>query len=147
VTLINTGVFNAYVLQPFQESVFVLLTITLNDLLQKLDKLGHRVDFTEDVPQNDITDLVNKIRNAICHLDSGENIVDKERQTKFVFNVLVGRVAAVAIGNNTTVGSDYDDDIAFCYGPYKIYLNRHIIRAIDESQKKINLLYPDAIIT
>lgn len=94
--LVNTGVFGAQVLRPFQEPAFVSLMFKLNDLLQKLDRLTHRVNFKEDIPDGDITDLVNKIRNAICHLDSGENILDKESQLKFVFGMVIGKVTAVA---------------------------------------------------
>jgi len=141
--LIDTGVFNAQVLRPFQEPVFISLIIKLNDLLQKLDKPDQRINFKDDISNGDITDLVNKIRNAICHLDSGENIIDKDLKIKFVFNVLFGKVNAVAIGNDIIAESDYNDDIAFYYGPHRIYLNRHIIRALKESQKKIDLIYPD----
>lgn len=141
--LINTGVFDAQVLRPFQEPVFVSLIIKLNDLLQKLCKLSHRVNFTEDISHGDVTDLVNKIRNAICHIDSDENILDKGSQLKFVFNMVIGKLNVIAIGDDVKASSDYDDDVAFFYGTHRIYLKRHIIRTLQEVQKKINELYSD----
>jgi len=141
--LLNTGVYSAPVLRPFHEPVFVSIMLKLNDLLQKYDQLGERISFSEDIPTGDITDLVSKIRNAICHLDSGENILDKEMQIKFVFNVIFGKGKALAIEEKTAAQSDYEDDIAFFYGEHRIYLKRHIIRALNEAIEVAKKLYPD----
>lgn len=132
-TLLNTGVFNAPVLRPFQEPVFVSIILKLDDLLQKFRILNQRINFKDDIASGDITDLVNKIRNAICHLNSDENLLDKKTQTKFVFNMLVGKVNAVKIEGNIAAKSDYDDDIAFFYGEHRIYLKRHLIRVLNEA--------------
>src|SRR3989344_7445846 len=78
--LLNTGVFNVLVLQPFQEPTFVSIILKLNDLLQKFRILNKRISFKDDISKGDITDLISKIRNAICHLSSGENLLDKESQ-------------------------------------------------------------------
>lgn len=130
--LLNTGVFNAPVLRPFQEPAFISIILKLNDLLQKFRILHQRINFKDDISKGDITDLVSKIRNAICHLDSPENLLDKETYLKFVFNMVIGKGNAVQIGNNVVAKSDYDDDIAFFYGEHRIYLKRHLIRVLNE---------------
>jgi len=140
--LINTGVFNANILRPFREPVFISIILKLHDLLQKLSTLGKRINFTDDIPEGDITDLISKVRNAICHLNSPENLLDKERQIKFVFNMIIGKCNAMAIGEKVKAKSDYDDDIAFYYGSYSLYFKRHIIRALQDAQGKITELYP-----
>jgi hypothetical protein len=141
--LLSTGVFNAAILRSFQEPVFVSIILKLDDLLQKLRILDERVNFTDDVASGDITDLVNNIRNAICHLNSPENMLDKENQIKFVFNIAVGKANIIQIGK-TVVKSDYDDDTAFFYGENRIYLKRHIMRILKESRSIYQKLYPDA---
>lgn len=142
-TLLYTGVFNAPVLRPFQEPVFVSIILKLDDLLQKFNGLNQRINFKDDISKGDITDLVNKIRNAICHLSSGENLLDKESQLKFVFNMIIGKVNVVQLGDNIVAKSDYDDDITFFYGENRIYLKRHIVRVINESIETAHKLYPD----
>lgn len=137
--LINTGVFSASVLRVFQESVFTEVMIKLNDLLQKLNLLKERVSFTDDVDSGDITDLVSNIRNAVCHMESGEHKL-KDQQIKFTFNIAYGKVNLMSIGEKKLT-SDYQDDICFFFGENKIYLKRHIIRCIQESKNKIQALY------
>lgn len=141
--LLDTGVFNASVLRPFQEPVFVSVILKLNDLLQKYDQLGKRINFTDDISSGDITDLVNKIRNAICHLDSGENLLDSEAQIKFVFNIIIGEGEAIKIGDKTVVKSDYNDDIAFFYGEHRLYFKRHLLRVLNEAIVIARKLYPN----
>jgi hypothetical protein len=141
--IINTRVFTTLELRPFQEPSFVSLILKLNDLLQKLSILGHRVTFSEDVDSGDITDLVNKIRNAICHLDSPENLLDRNSGLKFVFNMIVGKVNAIAIGDDIVASSEYEDDIAFYYGGHRIYLSRHIVRLLEETKNAAKGMYPD----
>lgn len=142
-TLLNTGVFSSLELRIFQEPVFVSIILKLDDLLQKFRILNQRINFKNDIYSGDITDLVNKIRNAICHLNSDENLLDRETQTKFVFNLLVGKVNAVKIGENIVAKSDYDDDIAFFYGEHRIYLQRHLIRVLNEAIEVERKLYPE----
>jgi len=139
--LINTGVFNASILRNFQEPVFVSIILKLHDLLQKLNNLGKRVNFKDEIPEGDITDLISKVRNAICHLDSYENLLDKKTQIKFVFNMIIGKCSAISIGDEIKAKSDYDDDIAFYYGAHRLYFNRHIIRALKDAKKNTSELY------
>ena len=147
INFINSGVFNASVLKIFQEPVFISIIIKLDDLLQKFRILEHRINFNDDIISGDVTDLVNKIRNAICHLNSPENILDRETQTKFVFNILIGKVNALQIDENIVAKSDYEDDIAFYYGSSRIYLKRHVIRVLNEAEKVYYELYGQKLIT
>ena len=108
VQLINTGVFGADVLRVFREPVFVSIALKLNDLLQKFDRLGHRIVFNEDISVSDvdITELTRRVRNAICHLDSHENILDEESQIKFVFNIMVGKVPNAIVIDGKSYGAE-----------------------------------------
>ncbi len=140
--LLSTGVFSDAILRPFQESVFVSVILKLDDLLQKLRILDERLSFTDDVASGDITDLVKNIRNAICHLNSPENMLDKENQIKFVFNIAMGKSNLISIGEKI-IRSDYDDDMAFFYGESRIYLKRHLIRLLKEAKDTYQKLYPN----
>lgn len=139
--LLNTGVFGAEVLRPFQEPVFVSIILKLDDLLQKFRILGERISFKDDVGDGDITDLVNKIRNAICHLNSAENMLDSKSQIKFVFSMVIGKGAAIQVGKKMAAASEYEDDIAFFYGEHRIYLRRHLVRLVHESKDIYQKLY------
>lgn len=139
--LLFMGVFTAPVLQPFMEPVFVSLILKLNDLLQTLSTLGHRITFADDVPSGmDITDLVNKVRNAIAHPSSPENLLDKESHFKFVFNVIHGKGTLIALPSAT---ADHADDLAFFFGEHRLYLNRHLFRLFNEALAAYRLMYPD----
>lgn len=121
----------------FTQSVFIEFLIRLNDILQALSHMKKRIEFTDDISGmkvKDITDLVNKLRNAACHeRTSGETQFEGNT---FIFNRIVGRVNAIRIGNKT-IGSEYNDDIAFFYGDKKIYLERHIKRLLNEINDKL----------
>lgn len=145
--LLKTGVFSAEVLRSFQEPVFVSMILKLDDTLQKFNIFNKRINFKDDINikmgVKDITDLVNKIRNAICHINSPENLLDKKTKTKFVFSMIIGKGTAISIDGNPSATSDYEDDIAFYYGEYRIYLKRHISRLIKESKIIYKELYPE----
>lgn len=138
--LVNTGVFSASVLRVFQEAVFTEVMIKLHDLLQKLNLLKERISFTDDIDLGDITDLVSNVRNAVCHMESGEHKLKGSQQIKFSFNIAYGKVNLMSVGKKKLT-SDYQDDICFFFGENKIYLKRHVVRCIQESEKKIQELY------
>ncbi|MFA5947084.1 MAG: hypothetical protein WC813_03605 [Patescibacteria group bacterium] len=139
-SLANTGVFSAPALRVFAEPSFVSIILKMHDLLQKLNALGHRVDFKDDVENGDITDLISKVRNAICHLDSPENLLDKDAQIKFVFCMAYGKANLVQIGEKCAQ-SEYEDDIAFFYGEHRVYLKRHIFKLVHETKNVYERLY------
>ncbi len=116
------------------QSAFIEILIRLNYILQSLDGIGKRISWKEDIRagSTDITELVNNIRNAACHSDSNLN---KIGNAIFTFNRIVGCVPHTIKIGNTTIGSNYTDDIAFNYGDYIIYLKRHIKRLLDELTK------------
>ena len=80
------------------ESAFIELCILLNDLLAKTAKYSNRVVFTDDVtiiPKQveDVTDLVSKVRNAVCHISSPLHLVVAPNMLGASFNILYGKVS------------------------------------------------------
>jgi len=140
--LFNSQVFANH--QIFTQSAFIEILVRLNYILQELSKKNNRVVWTDDVQtdQNikDITDLVNNLRNAACHSDSPRNYISNS-SIKFVFNTFAGKCPnAVKIGENISLGSEYQDDVAFYYGDKRIYLVRHIKKLLEELPNEINKL-------
>lgn len=141
-TLLETGVFNSTVLRIFQEPVFVSIILKMDDLLQKYRIINKRIVFSDDIDTGDITDLVSKIRNAICHKESDENFLNSESNIKFVFNIMAGEGTFFDIAGEK-IKSDYKDEIAFFYGGHRLYYRRHLVRALLETIKVAKELYPD----
>lgn len=140
--LFNSKVFTSNSI--FRQSAFIELLIRIDYVLQELSKKGERITWADDIQINqnikDITDLVNNLRNAACHIDSLRNYVTNT-SIKFVFNTFVGRSPnAVQIGQNIFLGNEYEDDVAFYYGDKRIYLIRHIERLLEELPNQIKKL-------
>ena len=140
--LFNSQIFVNH--QIFTQSAFIEILIRLNYLLQELSKKNSRIVWTNDVQTDknikDITDLVNNLRNAACHSDSPRNYISNSI-IKFVFNTFAGKCPnAVQIGQNISLGNEYQDDIAFYYGDKRIYLVRHIKRLLGELPNEISKL-------
>lgn len=140
--LFDSQVFTQH--QIFTQSAFIEILVRLNYILQELSKKNSRIAWTDDVQANeniiDITDLVNNLRNAACHSDSPRNYISNS-SIKFVFNTFAGKCPnAVKIGENISLGNEYQDDIAFYYGDKRIYLVRHIKRLLEELPNEINKL-------
>ena len=121
-------------------ATFTHMLIDLNHLLRKADKLGHRVAFRDDVQPirvltkrgkertvEDVTELVGHMRNAVCHPESPLRIIYPVT-IHFEFNVVQGR-AHLATFEDFEIKSDYYDDIAVFYGPFRLYIYRHAQRA------------------
>lgn len=117
-----------------EKALYTQLLINLHDLLKALEERRAEITFTDNIdidPEqgvNDIFDLIRVHRNAACHQSSGLREI-KDMQTIFTFNIFTGNVK-VKIGDNF-FGSDYSDDICIYYGPWRIYLNRHLKRLLD----------------
>jgi hypothetical protein len=146
--LFKTGVFSANEARnPFFQSAFIEVMIRLNDLLQKAKNVQLSVTFTDDVTiignVKNITDLVNMVRNAVCHSPSKNHIVDDVYNIKSTYNITFGiHRTSVNIGSNT-YGSNYADDISLQFGKHTIYIYRHIHRAfVEVSENLIPLLNP-----
>jgi hypothetical protein len=128
---------------PLFLSALTELLIALRDLLAKAEKYASRVAFSDDViiqgKVNDVTDLVKFVRDALCHIDSGKHTYD-EIQARFSFNVAFGKARIVVQAGDVRVESPYEDDIAFFFGPQRLLLQRHIIRAFNEATEKLRPL-------
>ena len=135
---------------PLRFAAFTELMVCLNDLLQKAKDLGVPVSFDDDVQQNiktkggatpNITDLVNALRNAICHISSPLNLIPNEigATIKQVFFVGYGKFEPVFYVRDKPVGqsSKYEDEITIAYGDIQIYYFRHIHRAYKEAKENL----------
>ncbi len=126
---------------PLATAAITEVMICLNDLLQKTKKFGFPVTFTEDVvivgTVKDITDLVNDVRNTLCHIPSKTRFLEENLKVGKV--VLYGKVRGLTLGT-TPISSDYADDVCFIFGKVKIYLFRHIYRALIEAKFNVTLL-------
>ena len=115
------------------------LLIRLRDLLSKSEKFAKQVSFQDDVIINgkvtDVTGLVVFVRDALCHIDSDKHNHD-EVQARISFNVIFGRGRLAQLGT-ASIESQYDDDVAFFFGPQRLYLRRHILRAFDEARNNL----------
>jgi hypothetical protein len=108
---------------PLRQSAFTEVIILLHDLLQKAKDCNVPVSFTDEVDTslpdvNDITDLVAKVRNGVCHINSKNHRTDKSPKSTF---------------NQSFVG----DDLCFRVGRYKLLLEAHIIRAFKEVRQNL----------
>lgn len=122
----------------YSPSVFIDVVITLHDLLQVAANASNadlRVRITDSVgiiPNEieDVTDLVSKVRNAVCHINSGNRDakVEKVERLQFIF-CSVPTKSRVNVVNDFVMENEFDDDIAFYYGENRIYLQRHIVAA------------------
>jgi hypothetical protein len=109
------------------------LFIHLHDLAQRANASGKRLTFTDDIDAtlgvNDVTDLISKLRNAVCHIRSPSRNVN---EGAFVFNRIRGHIPVAIMAQGKPLGCNYPDDTALYYGEYRFYLNRHGRRAVDE---------------
>ncbi|NIF72781.1 hypothetical protein F3J16_21725 [Burkholderia sp. Ap-962] len=125
---------------PALQSVIIHQLICLNDLLQKASKDGARVNFSDHVTQTDkikdVTDLVRECRNAACHIGSTLSDVDFG---KFAFVAIRGKGDAIVFNGEPAAGNEFDDDIAIYYGNMRIYVRRHIARALREVKTALRI--------
>lgn len=129
---------------PLLRAAFTEIMIFLNDLLQKAKDFNIRITFNEDMTLigkvNDITDTVNTIRNAVCHIPSKTHLFDDTNNIRATFNVAYGYQLNFMSINGVKIGSDYSDDVCFWFGKFKIYIYRHIHRAKEEAKISFTLL-------
>lgn len=129
---------------PLLWSAIIETIICLHDLLQKLRKLkadnGFTIfdakirfndDLTKTAKQLDITDTVGLFRDALCHIGSNTHFFEKDMLISY--SILYGKTKAFGWDdreNSSNIESDYPDDICFYIGKYRLYLKRHILRAL-----------------
>jgi hypothetical protein len=127
---------------PLLLSALTELLILVRDLLAKSQNYASRVDFTDDVSIKgnviDVTSLISFVRDAVCHIDSEKHHHD-EVPARISFNVVFGAGCFAQI-NDVRIESQYSDDIAFFFGPQRVYLYRHIIRAYKEAASRLRPL-------
>lgn len=134
--IIDSGIFEPHGFgNPLLQSAMTELVIRVRDLLAKADKFSSRVSFTDDVTikgkVTDVTGLITFVRDAVCHIDSGKHNHD-ETQARISFNTVFGKACLAQIGG-VRIESMYADDIAFFFGPQRLYLKRHLMRAYNEA--------------
>ena len=104
--------------------------IILRDMVAKCEKFSNRLSFIDDVviseKVSDVTDLITYVRDALCHIDSQKHLFCSN---KITYCIACGKGNLIKIGDKT-ITSDYNDDICFIFGEQKIYLKRHIFRAV-----------------
>lgn len=129
--LFESTIFDSrHVADPLFEPAVTQLLIWLHDLLQRADDLDARVSFRDDIADahGDVTDLISKMRNAACHIRSKNGALDFG---VFRFAVICGEHRTALVIDGQATGSEYPDDIAVFYGPYRMYLKRHAARAVE----------------
>ena len=124
---------------PLVKSAFIELLICLCDLMHKAEKFASRISFDGDIIKNekinDITDVVEYVRDALCHLDSDNHYLEAGDK-KAPFNIIYGKGSVLTLFGYVQE-SYYSDDVCFFYGSQKIYLNRHILPAVEEARSKL----------
>jgi len=137
--IINSGIFDEKNSQhPLLKSAFIEMMICLRDLVYKCEKYATRISFSDDInctdQIKDITDLIIFTRDAGCHQNIPNHYIGSNRLS---FNVVYGKTPNAFFINGVTLGCDYSDDICFLFGEQKIYLSRHILKAIKEAKDRL----------
>lgn len=127
----------------FIESAFTEILILLRDLMCKSEKYSSRIAFTDAVLKtqhvSDISDLIKFMRDAICHRESDNHFLNKQKEWSISFCIIRGKGPLGKFGD-CTLASEYEDDICFFYGKQRIYLVRHLIRAFHEAKNRLKPL-------
>lgn len=139
-TILSSDIFEPNNLShPLRESAFIEVMICLRDLMSKVERYSTRISFSDDLvlrgKTKDITDTITDIRDATCHIDSFKKVAD-EQQTRVAFCSITGKGRLLETGG-IALQSDYEDDTCFFYGHHRLYLKRHIIRALNEAEAKL----------
>jgi 2-keto-4-pentenoate hydratase/2-oxohepta-3-ene-1,7-dioic acid hydratase in catechol pathway len=69
--------------------------------------------------------------NACCHIGSGHRRINAATVT---FLVIHGKGSAMHI-QGVTHGCDYEGEIAVIYGKNRVYVGRHLLRALDAARR------------
>ncbi len=138
--LLSCGIFDARNLaSPLFRSAFIDTLICLRDLMYKTEKHAHRIDFVDDVTVRgqvkDVTSLIKHVRDAICHPESDKHYIEPGNN-KATFNAMAGKGVLLKVGDFEQ-SNPYDDDLCFFFGSQRIFLRRHIVRALEESKKQL----------
>lgn len=122
---------------PCRQSALIEILIRIDFVLNNCGRFGIKKPAWREHTRNNekICDVINKLRDAVCH---SESFLNKWQSATMKFNVFHG-TAAIQWGEEK-FGGEFADDVAFNYGNRIIYLQRHIVRIIEffenEFQKK-----------
>jgi hypothetical protein len=106
-----------------------LLLINLSDLLQRVSMVAVRVSFSDETaPCKDVTELILKMRNAACHVNSQGEL---DYRTTIRLGIM-GPLTKQEFAGGGSMENPHDDDIAFYIGKHRAYLRRHLIRAFNQ---------------
>jgi hypothetical protein len=137
--LLDTGILDDinHPCVEFRSPVFTETVIRLNDILQLLSQHDRRIIYAQDVIQSedikDVTDLVNRLRNAACHLNSGNREVSDLENIRILFSFnLVGPKTKLPLVKGFLLENNYADDLAYYYGRDRIYLKRHLYKLVQD---------------
>lgn len=141
--LLSCGIFEpANQANLLRQSAFIDLMICLRDLMFKTEKYARKINFEDEIMKNDyvkdVSDAIKAVRDACCHINSFKRNFD-ENKNRGSFMVAFGKCTLMKI-DDLELKNEHDDDIAFFYGKNRLYLNRHIIRALNESRELIEPL-------
>lgn len=118
---------------PAFQASFVLAIIYLNDVLAKASACDRRIAFDDDVLKTDticdVTGLVRELRNALTHVPSHQRRVGRVK-ANFGLMGARGRIEYP----DRVMENPYNDDVAVFVGPMRIFLRRHIERAVAEAR-------------
>ncbi|UFH54863.1 hypothetical protein [Spirosoma sp. KNUC1025] len=124
--------------------VFSELITLLNDVLHQADQLDKRVGFMDNVGVNgkiqDITSLVEWMHERLPNLPADQPGQLSDNHLNRYFDRGTGYFA-----NGYFFTADFDDELAFFVDDQRIYLNRHIRRAITEAEKSLPNLNSSAL--
>lgn len=117
------------------ELAFVEVIQLLNNLLRQADQSGHRIDFTREVGvQGKIQDITSLV-SGVC----GKLIIEADAPARFApnqFNCYYDAGTGY-FANGSFFSADYSGEVAFFVDEQRIYLNRHIKRALQEIEQTV----------
>ncbi|OON63302.1 hypothetical protein B0920_07870 [Massilia sp. KIM] len=115
------------------EACITMLMINLHDLLQAARTLGKPLVFDEHIDAGEdaanITELVARCRNAACHVWVRPATLPA---SAYRFRRVRGGAPATPQAGDGYPACAFEDDVALYYGRYRLYLKRHVRRAIEE---------------
>jgi hypothetical protein len=114
-----------------REAGFTYLIIRLRDALGGLHELDRRIAFRDEVAEGDVTDLVVKMRGAACHLGSSSRTFSWDITLGFSCCIGKGRLGRFG---DVVLENPHENEVALFYGGHRIFLHRHIQRAIVEGE-------------
>ncbi|MBD2752961.1 hypothetical protein [Spirosoma validum] len=136
--LLDSPVFNRDSAEdgPWKETFIELITLVHAILLQA-QQADKRVEFLKDVGVNgkiqDITSLVEWMYNRLPGLTADNIGQQTDNRLNRYFDQGTGYFA-----NGSFFTGDFDNELAFFIDDQRVYLNRHLRRAIDEVEQSLN---------